>query len=128
MKNFVYYNLTVTFNISILILAVHAGSKTTQRAKQTLVIISQMVKKSSLSDSQKIDFNFFIAQSQMRDVNLQNVFFNINWNTFVNVISQKLQLKNQHQLKLYILDYVNYCYLLGDFMSIWFYMNPKMSP
>jgi hypothetical protein len=67
------------------IVIVHAGSKTTNEARKTSVIFSQIINKVNPSDLQKIDLNFFIGQANSQNLNLQNSLFMINWSTLVTV-------------------------------------------
>lgn len=64
---------------------VHAGSKTTNEACETIVIFSQIINNTNPTELQKADFSYFIGQAKSRDLNLQNSLFIINWKTLVTV-------------------------------------------
>jgi mannitol/fructose-specific phosphotransferase system IIA component len=73
------------FYLLVQIAVVHAGSKTTNEARKTSVIFSQIINNLNPNDSMKTDFIFFIGQANSRDLNLQNKLFLINWSTLVTV-------------------------------------------
>ena len=67
------------------------GSKVTATAKETLKIISQIVDQQKFSESEKIDFIFFMSQARSRDFDIQNDLFKINWSVLVTVSEFELE-------------------------------------
>lgn len=57
--------------------AAHAGSSTTKEAAKAIVLVTKM---SASSRDEKTDLDHILHQMQVRNKNLENIFFAINWN------------------------------------------------
>lgn len=75
----------MSMNLLTLITPIYATSSLTKEAEGTALIISKIMNESVLNEYQKIDFMFFITQVRARNLNVQNMFFKINWNVLLTV-------------------------------------------
>lgn len=71
--------VSLVFNFLVQIAIVKSGSDLTEEAGMASVIISKIMNEFHFSESQKIDFMFFITQVKARKVDVQNSMFTINW-------------------------------------------------
>lgn len=90
--NHVPHLLLILYQIITTIVVIHSGSATTCEAERTSMILGKLI---SESDYERyLDFKKFLTQIQTRNLNIQNVFFKINWNVFltVNVVTEMIDL------------------------------------
>lgn len=81
--NFVPYLLLILFQYASTIVVIHSGNSTTSEAERTAKILGKMI---SESDYERyLDFKKFLTQIRTRNLNVQNIFFKINWNVFLTV-------------------------------------------
>jgi hypothetical protein len=71
------------YHLYLQIVAVWSGSRTTTEAQRTVVIFSKS--SHNFDTFQKIDFAYLMEQASLKDLNLQNALFKINWRTLVTV-------------------------------------------
>ena len=69
----------------IAVIAVHFCSSLTDTANATVVTLSKLVATTELNEAQKVDFIFSMTQIRSRNLNIQNIFFKINWNVLLTV-------------------------------------------
>jgi hypothetical protein len=67
------------------LIVAYCGSKATDEAKQTRILVGKFMNQAEVDKKFQNSLNNFLSQSQTRDLNLQNVFFRINWNILVAV-------------------------------------------
>lgn len=72
-------------HLIFMLLTAHFGSSLTKTASGTIVVISKVVNSPVLKEAQKIDLILFMAQIRSRNLDIQNIFFKINWSLFVAV-------------------------------------------
>lgn len=81
----VMHVVDMSMNLLTLITPIYATSSLTNEAEGTALIISKIMNESVFNEDQKIDFMFFITQVRARNLNVQNMFFKINWNVLLTV-------------------------------------------
>lgn len=69
----------VVHHALLTMLVAYSGTVVSKAAKRTPKIISDLMNGSSVSESQKIDFIFFMTQIRSRNLNIENDLFTINW-------------------------------------------------
>lgn len=73
----------LVFNYSTMTLMLYAANSVTHEAQASAVILSKSIDETS--DTQKLNFVVFAAQTRSRNLNIQNFLFVINWNVFLSV-------------------------------------------
>lgn len=64
------------------VVMVHAGNITTKEAQKTQSIVARLMNKPGYDVD---DYKTFLSQMRTRDLNLQNIFFVVNWNVLLAV-------------------------------------------
>lgn len=76
----------ITIQYSIKALVAHAGSSTTRESEKTLVLVTKVLAFTKSGDDVACEPKMILlAQMQYRKKNLENIFFNINWNLILTV-------------------------------------------
>ena len=75
------------YYLTLIVLTIYAGSALTKEAEKTTLVINCSIAEVELTEAQKIDFVFFMSQIRSRNLNVQNIFFKINWRTLMAVSS-----------------------------------------
>lgn len=71
---------------SIQFFMVHCGSSTTSEAEKSLIIVSQLADRINETDLMtKVNLNIVMNQMRVRNKNLENIFFVINYRLIVTV-------------------------------------------
>lgn len=60
----------------------YSGASTTKEATKTSIIVGRIMNQIR---NDRADFQYFLSQIQTRNLNLQNIFFNINWSVLLAV-------------------------------------------
>lgn len=71
--------------LTLITTVVFTGSITTAEAEKTALIYNKTTSLSELNENQKIDYIYLMTQIRSRNLNIQNIFFNLNWNVFLAV-------------------------------------------
>lgn len=59
---------------------VHFASSLKREAKNTSKALSQATVNSQFSDSEKLDFIYFMSQLKSRNLKIRNILFELDWN------------------------------------------------
>jgi hypothetical protein len=73
----------IVFQYTKLIVLVHYSSRVTTEANKTSEIIGKMMSESSYE--RRFELQIFLAQTQTRNLNIENKFFKINWSVILGV-------------------------------------------
>lgn len=71
--------LALVFNLLVQTGIVKSGNDLTEEAEMTSLLVSKIMNEFEHSESQKINFIFFMTQAKTRQINVQNQMFAINW-------------------------------------------------
>lgn len=79
--------ITIVFGLGTIAISVSEGSRTTKAAEKTKVIVSKIVHRNQSLTNQdgKVEFILLMTQIQLRNLNLQNCFFTIDWRVLLAV-------------------------------------------
>lgn len=81
----------ITLQYFMKLIVVYSASKTTAEAKKTSIIVARLM--NDCDDKETFGYSKFLSQIQTRNLNIQNVFFVINWSLLVMVKLEDCELR-----------------------------------
>lgn len=83
--------IMITLQYFMKLIVVYSASKTTAEAKKTSIIVARLM--NDCDDKETFGYSKFLSQIQTRNLNIQNVFFVINWSLLVMVKLEDCELR-----------------------------------
>jgi hypothetical protein len=71
--------------LSLVSITCFEGSRLTAEAEATMENVSRLMGNRDMSQTQKNSFVYLVTQMRLRNINVRNFLFNINWKTFLTV-------------------------------------------
>lgn len=113
MSDNLYINMKLLlYQLSMIVVSVHAGSALTSSAKDTSGIISKIMNEPFHDEPQKFELIYLMTQTRSRNLNVQNSVFIINWNVFL-AVSIKICFKDN-----FFTDHVDYRHLFSYLLPV----------
>lgn len=76
-------------HVCLVFISTYTASSVTRSAESTKVILSKIMNESEFLETNKSNFTYLMTQMQVRNLDIHNLFFKINWNTLIKVSHQK---------------------------------------